>query len=573
MTDKRMQSRILLLICTFVIAVFMVMTVKVYPVAIDKWNFLNYTLRFHFKDDWNIWLAGIFMAGVIVGLLFLFVTGTSVIRTTEITKFEIREDVKYELSAQKKIFWFSFLANVAVWGCVLLLLFPGTNMNDTVFCMKSPVNSAQIQPLIFEAIVYWGMCLFRKLTGNAIAAYALLTLIQMLFCAWAAAYGVAWMYRKKIKASVCYAAAAVFALSPVMADYSVTLVKDTVFAFLFLLLLMQSYDLICEKQKQMTSRQVVKLTVLMVLTTLFRSNGIAVVIVLLLVLFFVKHMDRRKIAAVLLAVIAISKLNGAIVSYYHPQSASFREATGVLTQQMAAVIARDGDISEEEAEFLNRVLPLDRWKEWYIFDFVDRIKFHPEFDLSYLNAHKREYVKTWYSLLKKNFKIYVDAYLFHTYQLWNVAGFDRSCLDYTQSVFVRLNNNESDESNSGLYLQSIGLKNDSVFPEIFVNALKDTFVKACELNLLLNPGCMICILILCTFFLLAARRLAELVFLLPQISFWIIFMAATPAGGPFRYSYYLLVCLPFSIALTWKAVSGSEAARKVFQKKEGEKRG
>lgn len=556
-TDKQMQSRILLLVCTLAIAVFMVLTVKVYPTAIDKWHFLNHSLEFHLKEDWNIWLAGILIAGVVVFALFAFVTRMPV----------AREHAENEAYVQKKIFRFSFLLNTAAWGCVLLLLFPGAAMNDTVFCIKSPIGSAQVQPLIFAMAVHWGMRLFLKLTGNAIAAYALLVLAQLLFCAWAAAYAVAWLYRKKVKASICYAVAAIFALSPVIADYSVTLVKDTAFAFFFLLLLIWSYDLACEKEKQMTNVEAVRLALAMVLTALFRSNGIAAVFPVLLVLFFVRKRDRRKTVAILLTVAGISWLNGAVVSHYHPQSASFREATGVLTQQIAAVIARDGELSEEEAEFLGNVLPLEQWKECYTFDFVDSIKFRPEFDLAYLNQHKAEYVKTWYSLLKKNFKIYVDAYLFHTYQLWNVASFDRVCLDYTQSVFVRLNNNESDDSAAGLYLQSIGLKNDSVFPEIFVNALKDTFVKACELNLLLNPGCMVCILILCMFFLLAAGRLAELLFLFPQFVLWLVFMAATPASEPFRYSYYLLVCLPFSILLTWKAVYGSQLHKK------GEKRG
>lgn len=572
MIKKWDRKQISLLVCTLIISIFLVMTAKVYPVAIDKWNFLNHSLSFGFQEDWKFWLAGFLAAGLAVILPFVCISKISVTRTEE-----------NDLLVQKKIFWFSFILNVVVWGCVWLLLFPGTGMNDTVFCMKSPVDAAQVQPLIFELILYWGMRLFGKLTGSAIAAYAALTLLQLLFCAWTAAYAVAWIYGKKIKACICYAAAVVFALSPLAADYSVTLVKDTGFAFFLLLLLMQSYDLVCEKRKQMTNRQAVKLAILMTLTTLFRSNGIAVVFLLLLVLFLVKNSDRRKIALVFFIVIGISRLNGAVVSHYHPQSASFREASGVLTQQMAAVIARDGTMSEEEAEFLNRVLPLEYWKECYTFDFVDPIKFHSAFDLSFLNEHKAEYIKTWYSLLKKNFKIYVDAYLFHTYELWNVASFDRSTLDYTQSVFVRLNNNETDDSAAGLYLQSIGLKNDSVFPEIFVNALKDTLVEACGLNLLLKPGCMVCVLILCTFFLLAGRCLAELLFIVPQLFFWLVFMAATPAAGPFRYNYYLLVCLPFSILLTWKAVSGSEAARYAadmterfrmrMQRKEGERRG
>lgn len=146
--------------------------------------------------------------------------------------------------------------------------------------------------------------------------------------------------------------------------------------------------------------------------------------------------------------------------------------------------------------------------------------------------------------------------------MWNTASFSRVCLDYSQSVFTSINNNAPGDSRCTEYLESAGLRNDSVFPEMFTDALKDTFVKACELNLLLNPGWMVLVLIMGVFFLLAQGRWKELCFLMPQLFMWLIFMAATPAGGPFRYHYYLLVCLPVSILLCWKAVSGNCPARR-----------
>ena len=156
--------------------------------------------------------------------------------------------------------------------------------------------------------------------------------------------------------------------------------------------------------------------------------------------------------------------------------------------------------------------------------------------------------------IKKNLKIYVDAYLFHTYQLWNLASFDRSCLDYSQSVFTRINNNTSDNSIWGKHLETIGLKNESVYPEGVQKPMLDTFVRACEINLLLSPGWIILIFLICVFFSLIKRCWMELCFTLPIVFMWMFFMVATPAAGPFRYSYYLLVTLPFSILLTWKGM-------------------
>ncbi len=553
------REQILLSACTLIVSLFLVLTLKVCPVANDKWNFLQYSLHFGLCEDWKLWLAGAAAAGGIVLAAYKLVQKIPVTETKAAAKAEKKTESiqKQGTALQKKIFWISFLLILAVWGCVFLLLFPGAAMNDTVYCMMSPVNSASVQPLVFELVIYWWMHAAGALAGG-MAAYAALTFAQLVFCAGAAAYAVAWLSGKKIKPFFCYTAAAAFAFSPVAADYAVTLVKDSCFAFFFLLMLLQVYDLLTEENEVLNKRRMGRIALLMILTALFRNNGKVVVYLLLLFLFAARKRDRKRTAVMFLAVWCAVQLNGAVVSHYHPQSASFREASGVLTQQMAAVVARDGEMSPQEAEFLNRLLPLDQWKSCYTFDFEDPLKFHPAFDNTFLNDHKLDFIKTWYSLMKKNFGIYRDAYLFHTYQMWNTASFSRVCLDYSQSVFTSINNNAPGDDRCTEYLESIGLRNDSLFPDMFVDACKDTFVKACELNLLLNPGWMVLILIMGSFFLIVKRRWKQLCFLVPQLVMWLVFMAAAPAGGPFRYHYYLLVCLPFSILLPWKEVSGKE---------------
>ncbi len=539
------RSQILLIICTIVISVFIVMTWKVYPIVIDKDHFLEHSIRFSFREDWKIWFITIIFIWFIIKYLFAFVTKTSIEMETG----------GISLKEQKKLFWVSFGLNCLSWSCAFLLYFPGAAMNDTINCMMSPVNASGMQPLIFEMIVYWGLHILGKLTGNMIFAYAILTFGQMLFCAFAAAYAITWIHRRKLKLFFCYCIAAFFAFSPIMADYSITLVKDSCFAFFFLMLLIHTYDLISEKNIAMTNRKALKLAILMILVTLFRSNAKVVTVFLLIALFVLKKIDRKKIVAIILVIIGISKLNGAIVSYYNPESVAFREATGVLTQQMAAVIARDGNIDKGELEFLEQILPIEQWKSCYSFSLVDPIKFNADFDNHFLNDHKVEFLKTWFSLLRKNFKIYVDAYLFHTYQLWTVASFDRSCVDYSQSIYTKINNNTEGDNIWSEYLTSVGLENRSVYPEIITKPLSDTFIKACELSLIISPGWMVLILIICIFFSWIKRCRMELIFLFSPLLMWIFFMVATPLAGPYRYSFYLLVALPFSIMVTWMEVN------------------
>ncbi len=542
----KIRDGVLFAFCVCILSLMIVMTIKVYPVAIDWQNVLNYSIEFHVGQDWKIWLIVITIVGISIRYLFKFVSKTDIM-----TNYDKEENF---LSGQKQLLCFSFILNAISWGNIFLLIFPGAAMNDTINCIISPTESAGMQPLLFEGIIYWGIYVLEKLTGNVIYAYAGMTICQMLFCSLVTAYAVVWLYRKKIKPFVCYLVAAGFGLSPIVADYSVTLVKDSCFAFFFLLLLIQVYDLLREQINVLTRWKIIKIVITVVFVTLFRTNGIIVTVFLLAVLFFTKRVERKKMILIIFTVICITQCNRAAVSYYDHTNVSFREATGVLTMQMAAVIARDGNRSEVEEDFLDQVLPIEEWKSKYLFSFVDPIKFHADFNTQFLNSHKSDYIKIWWSLLKKNLKIYVDAYLFHTYQLWNLASFDRSCLDYSQSVFTRINNNTSDNSIWGKHLETIGLKNESVYPEGVQKPMLDTFVRACEINLLLSPGWIILIFLICVFFSLIKRCWMELCFTLPIVFMWMFFMVATPAAGPFRYSYYLLVTLPFSILLTWKGM-------------------
>ena len=67
-------------------------------------------------------------------------------------------------------------------------------------------------------------------------------------------------------------------------------------------------------------------------------------------------------------------------------------------------------------------MPMEKYLEYYNPYLVDPIKWAPEFNTDYLNANKGEFFKTWFSLLKSNFGIYVEQYLMGTYGFWHIGG-------------------------------------------------------------------------------------------------------------------------------------------------------
>ena len=78
----------------------------------------------------------------------------------------------------------------------------------------------------------------------------------------------------------------------------------------------------------------------------------------------------------------------------------FVESVGIPLQQMARVVEENGKIGEEEEEFLDNLMPMEKYLEYYNPYLVDPIKWAPEFNTDYLNANKEEFFKTWFSLFE-----------------------------------------------------------------------------------------------------------------------------------------------------------------------------
>ena len=140
-----------------------------------------------------------------------------------------------------------FIINIFFWGIWFWVYFPGTGMNDTINCIMSTGNDNQT--LVYQLIIYYGIQIFTKLTNSMITAYAILVIAQMILMSIIIAQLVSWLNKKGIRRLYVNLMIMYYALMPVIADYSITLVKDTLFSVCIAAVIPLLYDLVIQNDK------------------------------------------------------------------------------------------------------------------------------------------------------------------------------------------------------------------------------------------------------------------------------------------------------------------------------------
>ncbi|MBQ9069545.1 MAG: hypothetical protein IJ131_10930, partial [Eggerthellaceae bacterium] len=102
------------------------------------------------------------------------------------------------------------------------------------------------------------------------------------------------------------------------------------------------------------------------------------------------------------------------------------ESYGIPLQQVAAVVVYDGDLTDEQSQFLDTLLPLEDYKEEYIPCSVDGIKWADHFDTEFFDSHRPEFMRIWAEVGLQNPGLYANAYIMESYEYWSFADIGRT---------------------------------------------------------------------------------------------------------------------------------------------------
>ncbi len=229
-----------------------------------------------------------------------------------------------------------------------------------------------------------------------------------------------------------------FALNPMFPLWGMTLMKDSLYSIVMLLLVLQLYRFL----SGFTSwKNQVLLSVTALVLMLLRNNGFYILLVLLP--FAVWHLWRNKkllkrLVLILLIPILIFKIGVESLLYpaLHISNGSIRETLSVPFQQTARLVQEYGDeISEEDAAAILAVLQtedgtLDELAEDYRPHISDKIKrkFNPEATAEDL----QNYFRAWAHGLVQHPGVYVEAFLNLTFSWFTFdSHFDIIYYHYT----------------------------------------------------------------------------------------------------------------------------------------------
>lgn len=445
---------------------------------------------------------------------------------------------------RKKNIWIliGFWAVILIpWVPYVFSYFPGGIYADTVDSLNMSLKKADLDnhnPILYTMLwrfVFWITGAFRGKSEY----YGLFwfTILQTAVLAFVLAGFVYFCYKKGIHRYFLCFLLLVFAVFPLYPFYGVALWKDTPFSMVLFIFAVYLFHVFSNKPEDISKIQLACYGVFSILIMFLRNNGIYIALFysVVIVLMYVKNHRRiaLKIGMVSLFAIVVSWIiQGPVYDRCGYNITKTVESLGVPIQQTAYILATNGNVSSEDLEVLNEIMPLENWVALYNPVVVDTIKFDPSFNREYFKENVSDFIKVYVGLVMKNPVKAIKAYMLETLGFWNV--FESSSTAYICNV------------NFGNVPYYQGDYFDYFFGISFRNLVEPkTYISAAVFAWMMLATISIC---------LAKRYYVGIIPVLPTFGLWLSIMVAAPVAFSFRYVYAVFLCVPLYLLICMKAV-------------------
>lgn len=447
------------------------------------------------------------------------------------------------LDKERNVKWFvfliSFVAIMICWIPYMMSYWPGGIYNDTLYSIhialhKQPMDNQNtvLYALIWRFFFWVGGILKQGDYGGL----KLFTVTSMVTLAATLSYFVFWLYKKGIRTWLLVCFNILFMFAPVFPFYGISLWKDTPFGIVVFLYTMLLYDMSRSSDElKITTRSMVMFLVFSVLIVFLRNNGIYIIIITSICLLMAirkKSADfKRILIATLALIVGIIIVKGPVYSALKIEKSATVESMGIPLQQVAYIVATEGNISVEDEEVIESIMSVDDWRYLYNPIVVDTIKFAPSFDGEYFNTHVSDFLKMYIHVCLRNPVKAVKGYLLSTLGFWDVWQSSSSayiCKDHTaQSEYFM-----------------------SDYVEYYFDFSWDDIVSPRHY---ISSGLVAFIMLWALFLALGTKgNVRKIVPIIPGLALWGTLMVATPLAFSFRYIFPVFLCIPIYIMCVCK---------------------
>lgn len=382
-----------------------------------------------------------------------------------------------------------------------------------------------VHTLLIKSFYHFGL-LF---TSDMTVAFSFYTFFQMCFMAFCVSYLMKTLSVFNIKLSVCFLLTLFYALVPYNAVFVVTIWKDILFAG-FVLLFGCSMLVLIRSIKPST----LALFILSgIMICLMRSNGWYGFLASVPFLLF-HYRTKAKVFFPALAAIVFA---AAIVKYpvmnaCHVIRPDLIESLSIPTQQIAAVICNDRELTDKQLDLIEQVVDLTYIKDLYAPSYADNMKeLVRAGNQDYLVSHKKEFLSLYLKLGMTYPGDYLHAYIVQTLGYW-----------YPDSFYPVADM-------EGVSATSLGVSHMPLIRGPLVVKAKEIAIKLGSMlplySLLWSMGIAFWFLIFCGGTVIIRNEKAKLIYFLPSFALYLTVLIATPVATDFRYVYFMIFSMPF----------------------------
>lgn len=442
------------------------------------------------------------------------------------------------------LLWSAFLA--AAWIPIFLTYYPGLMTGDSFACLVraagwAPINNQQ--PVLYQLFlrIFYQIGLLLGSINRGVAVYSF---TQLLIMASVLGYALYWCHARGCPMPYLWGTALFFALNPIYGKYAITMWKDVLFGGAILLFTLFIADTAQTRgQNLLTSRGLLHLVFVSFAVAFLRNNGIYILVFSFVALAIFCRRHIKKIGPMLLAVLAVFLvIQGPVYRLADIPKNRFDESVGVPLQQMARVAVKDGQMSEQERAFLDRLIPIEVIEDVYDPFTVDRIKFNQKFDYTYLAQHKPEFFRNWASMFVKNSKEYIIAHLMETLGYWHIG---------TGNWVVAPGIASWNGDTYGVVSYNLFGTLTGINSKPYIQAWSDRLEQFVPIGMSNNIGAMVWLTAFLALYALVCRRYDRLAAIVPAAGLWLTTMLAAPTYCEFRYVFALFLCAPFLLFIVY----------------------
>ena len=330
----------------------------------------------------------------------------------------------------KRTFTTSFIIIILCWMPYIISFYPAilspdpsyqimqfynerTKYVDYAVQLDPSVNLTNHHPVMHTILLGGCIQLGRKILDDNFGLFVY-SFVQIIILASTLSYTIKYLKKRNVPLIIRSIMLLTYSLVPMFPFYAMSAVKDTIYTALIILFVIRILNILDNKDKE-SNLDMIKTVTLGLLLSLFRNNGIYVVILsLIAVILYCKDKRKRQVVVLSLIVSLFFIYSNVILPYFKITNTSIREALTIPFQQTARLAkVNDDAFSSKDKEVIDKLIGYDDLAYRYNPNLSDPVK--NKFNKLSTKEDLNNYFKVWFKGLIKYPDVYLQATLNNTY--------------------------------------------------------------------------------------------------------------------------------------------------------------